>query len=275
MEERETTMNRRSGGKVNWKLQLFLAGVIFLIFSVYIPILSYMGVDFRKGILTMETIHLSVSILLALACAFLIRGEVAGQSARGLSGRTKGLLVVLFVVFLGIAVLIGVFSNWAAVLRLDSISILKCLFIAVSAAVFEELLVRGLILSALIQAFQNRRCRFLAAGLLSGLIFGGLHYFNLLQNASLAQTNQQVFYAAALGMAFAAFRICFRNLWFPILLHFAIDFQPSIGESQQGEGGSWVALIILFLPIGLIAASTLLSVDKDENFQRMKEQEAE
>ena len=266
-------MQKQSDIKCNWKFQLALSVAIFAIFSIYVPALGALGLDLTNGTLLSEGSRLFVSVALATVCGCLIREELEKKNPLHLSGRTKILLGLLGAVFLIVAFQIGMFFNWMDVLQLDPVSILKCFFIAVAAAVFEELLVRGLILSALEKAFQNSRHRLLLAGLISALIFGALHYYNLFQNASLGEINQQVFYAAALGVMFAAFRICFQNLWLPILIHFAIDFQPFIGESGGGGGqSSWTFLLLLFVPLALMAAVTLFSADRDAGICRKEEE---
>lgn len=101
------------------------------------------------------------------------------------------------------------------------------LTMAFTSAIFEELLIRGIIF----RVIEEKLGSYIAL-ILSALIFGALH---------LANPNST--FAAALGLAIqaglllGAAYIYARNLWFPIAIHFAWNFTQSgiYGASVSGN----------------------------------------
>jgi len=82
----------------------------------------------------------------------------------------------------------------------------------------EEALMRGVVLRALLPGGIMR------AAVVSSLIFGVAHFFNVFQGHGVAPTIVQVIYAAFIGMGFAGPRLYAGTIWPAIFLHGLIDF---------------------------------------------------
>jgi membrane protease YdiL (CAAX protease family) len=82
----------------------------------------------------------------------------------------------------------------------------------------EEALMRGVVLRALLPGGMMR------AAVVSSLIFGVAHFFNVFQGHGVAPTIAQVIYAAFIGMGFAGPRLFAGTIWPAIFLHGLIDF---------------------------------------------------
>jgi membrane protease YdiL (CAAX protease family) len=82
----------------------------------------------------------------------------------------------------------------------------------------EEGLFRGVVLRALLPGGIPR------AVLTSSIIFGSVHFFNLLRGDDFANVLVQVIYAAFIGIGFAGSLLSTRAIWPAIVLHALIDF---------------------------------------------------
>lgn len=84
----------------------------------------------------------------------------------------------------------------------------------------EELLVRGIAVSAL----QNAGYSVLVAGIASSVIFGLLHFMNYFMGQDIKKTSIQVASTVLMGLNFYIIYVISGSLWFPIILHFLYDF---------------------------------------------------
>nr|WP_252894968.1 CPBP family intramembrane glutamic endopeptidase [Liquorilactobacillus satsumensis] len=98
--------------------------------------------------------------------------------------------------------------------------------IGLIASTTEEYLFRGIILVTLLRLFwrsTKQSTRILFPAIISSVLFGLEHFLNLYsQNFSL--TTIQVCQTMAMGFLFASLFIRTKNLLFPIICHFGIDF---------------------------------------------------
>jgi membrane protease YdiL (CAAX protease family) len=83
----------------------------------------------------------------------------------------------------------------------------------------EETMFRGI----LFYGFSTR-FSMLAAVIFSSLLFGTLHYINMLQGAALTDTTNQVLHAAAAGFMYIALRLRIGAIWPVMLFHSLWDF---------------------------------------------------
>lgn len=136
---------------------------------------------------------------------------------------------------------------------------------AASAGIGEESWLRGLFFTAFLVMFSKKKGPLLKTALATSLLFGSLHLLNLLQAGSnpLA-VFQQVFYATAFGLLFAVIRVGYNNLWLPMLLHFLIDFKPTIHEPVAVN--EWLIILLIFIPQAFLSLITLVKMDKDLTF---------
>lgn len=133
---------------------------------------------------------------------------------------------------------------------------------AATAGIGEEAWLRGIFFTAFLLMFSKKKGVLLKTALATSLLFGSLHLLNLLQAGSnpLA-VFQQVFYATAFGLLLAVIRVGYNNLWLPMLLHFLIDFKPTIHEPVVVN--EWLIILLIFIPQAFLSLATLVKMDKD------------
>src|SRR5690606_38179680 len=102
------------------------------------------------------------------------------------------------------------------------------LTMAFTSAIFEEILLRGIIFRILEEKLGSYIALFISA-----LIFGALHLAN--PNSSITAA---VGLAIQAGLLLGAAYIYTRNLWFPIAIHFAWNFTQSAVFGANVSGGS-------------------------------------
>ena len=115
-----------------------------------------------------------------------------------------------FIAFLVVALNIG--DNIQGILfgRVWTSFYLLC-WLLLSAGIFEEILVRGLFFSGILNLFQNNRFKLILTSLISSAIFGLLHLVNIIHSPVQAVL-QQVFYVTVIGLVFAIIRITANSL---------------------------------------------------------------
>ncbi|AWE41863.1 CPBP family intramembrane glutamic endopeptidase [Actinobaculum sp. 313] len=251
----------RESGRVSWKIQLVSAIVIFFFFGALFPVLKLLGFDASGNVLLDNALRLVLSLVLAVICYRLIEGSRVLLTRPQLSVSTRVWVVALWLAMVLLFVSSGVLRNVLAVFKLSPSLFLASFFAALGAAVFEELLVRGLLVSTFMKAFEGKKYKLLLVGFFSALVFGVLHYYNL-HEATFVATSKQVFFAFAVGLPLVAIRIRYNNLWLPILIHFLIDFQPSVTKAVS-NGAPWIALFAITAPMILVAVGVLSSMDRD------------
>lgn len=179
------------------------------------------------------------------------------------AGRSWWSLIISFILVFVLVYMFGVFSvggNIEAVLKESLTKVVSVAVTACCAGFFEEFLVRGLVLDAFVQLWQNRRTQLLSAAVSSSVIFGLLHLSNLTFQ-SVDATMQQVFYALILGLTLSFIRLLTNGLWVGILLHSLIDFQPTIATGGSAAT-NWGPLLLVFLPLFVISLLWLWFADR-------------
>jgi membrane protease YdiL (CAAX protease family) len=91
----------------------------------------------------------------------------------------------------------------------------------------EEALVRGIFLRAI------KPKGVLKAALLSSLIFGLMHFANLLMGADLGNTLTQVIYATLIGIAFSGTLIYTGSIYPLIIIHTLVDLFPRLEDVSE------------------------------------------
>lgn len=188
---------------------------------------------------------------------------VSELSTKGI-GRNLIIGCALGVVLQSLTILVIYLSGGFSIIAVNPLSFLiPPLTMALTSAIFEEILVRGIIFRILEEKLGSYLALFISA-----LIFGALH---------IANPNSSVI--AALGLALqagcflAAAYIYSRSLWFPIAIHFGWNFTQggifgaavsgsSIGHSlftTHIQGAEWITGG-LFGPEGSVQATVFCSV---------------
>jgi uncharacterized protein len=190
-----------------------------------------------------ETASLAGGVLIAAVAVtvycFLYRAyeqrSITEFSPRGL-GKNLGLGILLGALLQALTIAVIWVSGGFSILGVNSpAAVIPALTMALTSAVFEETLFRGIIF----RIIEEKGGSVLAL-IISAFIFGIVHLMN--PNSSLL---------AALGLAIqagfllGAAYIFTRNLWFPIALHFAWNFTQSgiFGASTSGNAPTQSLLV--------------------------------
>lgn len=164
-------------------------------------------------------------------------------------GKNRWITLIFLLVFVGLLFLLQIGTNILSVFELPIKQILIVAITALTAGMFEEYLVRLLMMDGFIQWFKDSKYCLLNASLASAIIFGFLHLSNLTFQSPEA-TFQQIFYAIILGFAFSFIRLRTNSLLTCIIIHTCIDFQPQINSGSQSS--SWSSLILVFAPLFIV-----------------------
>lgn len=149
---------------------------------------------------------------------------------------------------------------------------------------FEEILVRGSILSLLLYKWGNTRKGIYLSVVCSSLIFSLAHLINLIKNPELVlATLAQIAYAAFLGVLFAALLLRTRSIWLMILSHALFDFAGNIREIAAGGGlavnelakastsmANVVSAVIITLPLLIYGLIIIRKVTPKSVFEPLK-----
>lgn len=101
----------------------------------------------------------------------------------------------------------------------------------------EEVLCRGVVVTALLQKWGRSRRGIYLAVLVASALFGAIHVMNFLQGRRpLLNTLTQVVFAIFFGVIFAACMLRNRSIWPVIFLHAAVDWAATLPEIAVGGG---------------------------------------
>lgn len=124
-----------------------------------------------------------------------------------------------------------------------------------SIGVFEEVVFRGLILTVLLQRLPETKQGILIAIVLSSVIFGVIHFVNLVAGASPFDTLLQMGYSFLMGMLWAVVYLKTKNLWMAVLLHALYNMAGLVFVQIGSVYGRYdVLTIITTVLIGLVGA---------------------
>lgn len=134
--------------------------------------------------------------------------------------------------------------------------------VCLSVALFEELLFRGFLLSALYRRFgPGRKSRF-AAVLLSAAVFALFHLLNLLTGEAPFAVALQVGYSFLVGAMTGALFLVSGNLLLPIAVHAVYNFcgllLSELGQGDLRMDGATVAVTVAVALCAAVVLSRLL-----------------
>ncbi len=122
----------------------------------------------------------------------------------------------------------------------------------------EETIFRGLMLNAL------KPYGFWKAAIITSLLFGLTHAMNLLEGKSVADNMAQIFYAVAIGFAFATLVLKKGIIWPLVLAHFLIDFFNFIQKPGFTFSPFWNMFIVLSIAVIFIAYGVFMMLQKEK-----------
>lgn len=125
---------------------------------------------------------------------------------------------------------------------------------------FEEVVCRGVVLTNMMQRWNQKNGYLMKSVLASGIAFGLVHLFNLM-NGDVMGTLLQVCYASGIGIFFGAVFARTRNLWGTIILHSLVDFSEYM---FLGEPETTVLTIVISIVITIAYTLTGLYLIRSE-----------
>ncbi len=238
-----------------WITLTFICGELFQPFSTDVPI----QVLFIQLLGTILFISLLIHLVNKRANnGFLFKNKLI------LSKKQKIYLYLILISFF-IIYITSSFPSFIDFYKADFKTILAATTVALSAGFFEEYLMRGYLFNLvqrILKRMRNTSYTLTITSILTSCLFGLLHLGNMNEAGSEA-VYQQIFYATCLGIFFAAIKIITNTIYVGAILHFIFDLQPTILDPV--DVSSWLAIIIIFLPIAIFSILFLLSIDRQHN----------
>lgn len=110
-------------------------------------------------------------------------------------------------------------------------AILFALLANLAIGLFEEVLMRDLILKKLLATWCDQKHGVIKSVFFSSIIFGSIHIVNILGNPSLIiSTSVQILYATFAGIFFAVLYLKTQRMWTVVLMHGITDFIGALGN---------------------------------------------
>lgn len=173
---------------------------------------------------------------------------------------------------------VALVTLFQSVASLDEFNFFNCLNLALyclTIGIYEEFLCRGWIQNEFLERFGGTKKLVIRSIFLASLIFGGIHFFNLLAGQTFFETFVQVLHATACGFFLGTLYYRTKNIWGVIILHAFWDFAIFMGEHaliRECTSGVATSGIIAtnVLSLGLLSAFYIvmsLLLLKDCNFE--------
>lgn len=120
----------------------------------------------------------------------------------------------------------------------------------------EEGVFRGLMLNALKASGAWK------AAIITSLLFGLTHALNVLTGKSVIEDAAQIFYAVAIGFAYAALVLKKGILWPLVLAHFLIDFVNFLQKPGFTYPPFWEVIIVLSIAVLFTVYGVFVMLEK-------------
>ncbi len=154
--------------------------------------------------------------------------------------------------FFTLGVVMGTASGTGFLGTTSSKQLLLVILVALMVGYTEETMFRGILFFGAISRFKA-----VWGAIISSLVFGSMHFINLLQDQGFGVTVSQVVHAASDGLMYAALRLMTGSLWPVMLLHGLWDLSVSgIQTATQASGGE-LAQALTDVQIGGVSISPM------------------
>lgn len=120
-----------------------------------------------------------------------------------------------------------------SIMSLEEFNFFNCLNLVLyclTIGIYEEFLCRGWIQNEFIERYGSSKKLVIRSILLASLIFGAIHFFNILAGQTVFETVTQVIHATACGFFLGSLYYRTKNIWAVILLHAFWDFAIFLSE---------------------------------------------
>ena len=136
------------------------------------------------------------------------------------------------ILILGLLVLVGNISEIAPTIssKAGLINVVALLIYCVFIGITEEFMCRAWLQNEFIERYGKTRKQVIISIILASLVFGAIHFSNILMGQTVIETIAQVIHATAAGMIFGAIYYRTKNIWSVAALHAFWDFAIFLGE---------------------------------------------
>ena len=181
-----------------------------------------------QGLLREVLLALSV-VLVIFVLGWQQTGRVVSKPAS--TGLWYAVLpVFLTLCILGVGIAFGLQNELDFGALLQSGMVQSLLLFVLFVGIFEEVLLRGIVLHGL-----ERRMNVFWALLISSFLFGSMHYVNWIGGQDLSATHAQVIHAGLAGILYGAITLRCRSVWPAIFMHALWDFTVFMNAVLVGD----------------------------------------
>lgn len=237
----------------------FLFGVVLIFMYVIFVYLTY-PINFLFPENEIGQLYSNAAIKLTISLLFLaILWRFDWTQASGLTrlGNVKVWLVVAIILVYHLLVNLRFMTGDLAIVFPDSPLAIANLVYYFPASLMEEIMFRGLTLLAMVLAWGPTQKGLVKAVLLSSLLFGLIHMFNVVE-LPIEVVFLEVLVAALLGFLWAAITLATRSLWPAIILHWltnaAVNLKLIGIDNFQESFAMHVGRAIFFIPLVVYGA---------------------
>lgn len=162
--------------------------------------------------------------------------------------RAVKVLTAVYFVLLGLMVVMNIFTH-SMVFKLPGHKIVSIALIALSAAICEEFLFRGILFNIFTVALRKNKYNIFWTSVICSVLFGLFHLINLFHQP-LVSTIGQIIFAMALGFILSYLRILSNGIIFGIIVHFLQDCSPQVASSNTGNSN--IAFVsAVYIPVSI------------------------
>jgi len=165
-------------------------------------------------------------------------------------------LLAIALIYLILNIVMGIVEG----AKFDIPTILNLATYCLLIGLVEEFLCRGWLLNEFLERFSNNKKNIITSIILSSIIFGFIHIFNVAVGQSLADTLVQVLSATFIGIIFGLIYYKTKNIWSIVLIHAIWDFCVMLGESTKfvdcvaGPVNSTIIIYLIIVAVIVVIA---------------------
>ncbi len=219
------------------KIKKYWSAAAALVCALSMVVLEYAPFEFSDNRILSEIWQMIITRALG-SVAFLILLRRLGYRILG-SDSCAGLAALIPAVLVAInnfpiiALASGEASVTAGPVAICLFAI-QCLLVGL----FEETVFRGCVFAVILEKNRNSTRGIFISTLLSSLLFGGIHIFNLFVGAGVGSVVLQMGYSFLIGGMCAAVLLRTRNIWLCALIHAIYNFGGYLLPTL-GAGSAW------------------------------------
>ncbi len=226
-EEKQTTIEKEKFPMIKhfFKL-LFLFFLLYLLIGSLLSESIFENIEQSKYGMDFISEMVSAGIVLIILLCF---GNSYIFKEKRMDFKTSLKLVWPFLLFSVLLLLNSIIS--LTVSGFDFSRFVNLVLFCFSIGVTEEFMCRGWLQNEFIERFAKDKKQVIFSIILSSLIFGGMHIFNVIMpSQNLFETIMQVIQATAAGFLLGSIYYKTKNIWLVVALHAFYDFSIMLGE---------------------------------------------